>query len=221
MIRLLRCLLTLTVAVGVLSACASKSVPKEFSLDPAKGEGIAVFSVSHDLSGGRGAKAIFYFNGGPTRENGHYVFSLQDVLGVPTGSDFDDSYGRVYALSLPAGHHAVTGWQISNGTGLRLTSKGAPPPLGFDLSPGEIKYLGNLHANLVIGKNIFRVTIVGDGHPEVRDLRDRDLPLFEEQFPQFKGKAVIGLLNQGPWTPETDVARRVQPPVVVTPPGMK
>jgi len=221
MTRLLRCLLILAVGLGALGACASKSVPKEFSLDPAKGEGIAVFSVSHDLAGGRGSKAIFYFNGGPTGENGHYVFSLQDVLGVPTGSDFEDSYGRVYALALPAGHHAVTGWQISNGTGLRLTSKGAPPPLGFDLSPGEIKYLGNLHAHLVTGKNIFRVTIVGDGRPEVRDQRDRDLPLFEEQFPQFKGRAVVGLLNQGPWAAETDVARQVQLPVVVPLSGAK
>ncbi|WP_137919926.1 hypothetical protein [Hydrogenophaga sp. 2FB] len=222
MTRLLRCLLLAVVALGVLAGCASKSVPKDFSLDAAKGSGMVVFSVSHDLAGGRGAKAIFYFNGGPTATNGHYVFSLQDVMGVPTGSDFEDSYGRLYALSLPADHHAVTGWQITNGTGLRITSKAEPVPLGFDLAPGEVKYIGNLHAALATGKNIFRVTIVGNGYPEVKDQRERDLSLFEEQFPQFKGRAVIGLLKQGPWVPDTETVRRLQPqPPVVMPAGMK
>lgn len=221
MTRLLRSLLMLAVAVGALGACASKSVPKDFSLDAAKGEGMAVFSVSHDHAGGRGAKAIVYLNGGPTGENGHYVFSLQDVMGVPTGSDFEDAYGRLYALSLPAGHHRFSGWQISNGTGMRIYPKEAPASLEFDLAPGAIKYLGNLHAHLMTGKNIFRVTTVGNGYLEVRDQRERDLPLFEEQFPQFKGKAVVDLLDQGPWTRDTDVARQLQPPVVVSPPGQK
>jgi hypothetical protein len=222
MTRLLRCLLSTVIALGALAGCASKSVPKDFSLDAAKESGMVVFSVSHDLAGGRGAKAISYFNGGPTEKNGHYVFSLQDVMGVPTGSDFEDSYGRVYALSMPAGHHAVTGWQITNGTGLRIIPKEAPTPLGFDLAPGEVKYIGNLHATLATGKNIFRVTIVASGYPEVKDQRERDLPLFEEQFPQFKGRAVIGLLSQGPWVPNAEVVRQLQPqPPVVMPAGVK
>jgi hypothetical protein len=219
MTRLLRCLLSATVALGVLAGCASKSVPKDFSLDPAKGEGMVVFSVSHDLEGGRGAKAIFYLNGGPTSKDGHYVLSLQDVMGVPTGSDFEDAYGRLYALSLPAGHHAVTGWQITNGSGLRISSRDIPTPLGFDLAPGEVKYIGNLHAVLATGKNIFRVTIVGAGYPEVRDRRERDLPLFEEQFPRYQGKATIGLLPQGPWVPKAGIARQLQPPPPVVVPA--
>lgn len=216
MIRLLRCVLSAAFVLGVLAGCASKSVSKDFSLDPAKGEGMVVFSVSHDLSGGRGAKAIFYINGGPTAKNGHYVFSLQDVMGVPTGSDFEDAYGRLYALSLPAGHHAITGWQITNGTGLRIAPKEAPTPLEFDLAQGEVKYIGNLHAVLATGKNIFGVTIVGSGYPEVTDQRERDLALFDEQFSQFKGKARTTLLRQGPWLP-AEIARRlqVQPPAVV------
>lgn len=216
MTRLLRCLLSATLVLGFLAGCASKSVPKNFSLDPAKGEGMVVFSVSHDLSGGRGAKAIFYVNGGPTTKNGLYVFSLQDVMGVPTGSDFEDAYGRLYALSMPAGHHAFTGWQITNGTGLRIGPKEAPTPLEFDLAPGEVKYIGNLHAVLGMGKNMFGITIVGNGYPEVTDQRERDLALFDEQFPQFKGKAQPALLKQGPWVPG-EIARRlqVQPPVVM------
>lgn len=216
MTRLLRCLLSVSLVLGLLAGCASKSVSKDFSLDPAKGDGMVVFSVSHDLSGGRGAKAIFYLNGGPTTRNGLYVFSLQDVMGVPTGSDFEDTYGRLYALSLPAGHHAVTGWQITNGTGLRIAPKEAPIPLEFDLAAGEVKYIGNLHAVLAMGKNFFGVTIVGSGYPEVKDQRERDLALFDEQFPQFKGRAQPVLLKQGPWLPD-DIVRRlqVQPPVVV------
>lgn len=215
MIRVLRCVLSTVLVLGALAGCASKSVSKDFSLDPAKGEGMVVFSVSHDLSGGRGAKAIFYMNGGPTAKNGHYVFSLQDVMGVPTGSDFEDAYGRLYALSLPAGHHAFTGWQITNGTGLRIAPKEAPTPLEFDLAKGEVKYIGNLHANLTTGKNIFGVTIVGSGFPEVKDQRERDLALFDEQFPQFKGRAQTALLRRGPWLP-ANVTRslQVQPPVV-------
>lgn len=200
----------ITVLVCALAGCASKSIQSDFSLEAAKTEGIVILSVSHDLSGGRGAKAIFYLNGGSLAKNGGTLFSLPEVFpGIPGGSDFEDEYGKVFALSLPAGHHRINSWQIVNGTGLRIFPKETPDQLVFEVTAGEIKYLGNLHANLQIGRNIFGMTIVGNGFPEVRDQRTRDIGLFERKYPQFKDKAVIELLNLGPWITEEGTRRQI------------
>lgn len=209
--------IAMTVLVCALAGCASKSIQRDFSLEAAKTDGIVILSVSHDLSGGRGAKAIFYLNGGSLAKNGGTLFSLPEVFpGIPGGSDFEDEYGKVFALSLPAGHHRINSWQIVNGTGLRIFPKETPGQLVFEVTAGEIKYLGNLHANLQTGKNIFGMTIVGNGFPEVRDQRIRDIGLFEGKYPQFKDKAVIGLLNLGPWITEEGTRHQVDLHLPVT-----
>lgn len=206
--------------VVALAGCASKGIQSDFSLETAKTEGVVVFSVSHDLSGGRSAKAIFYLNGGSLAKNGGTLFSLPTVFpGIPGGSDFEDEYGKLYALSLPTGHHRINSWQIVSGTGLRIFPKEIPDQLTFEVKPGEIKYLGNLHANLQSGKNVFGMTIVGNGFPEVRDRRTRDIELFEAKYPQFKDKTKIELLTLGPWITKEGTPRQLdmQPPV--TPPS--
>lgn len=186
---------------GALTGCASKSVPKDFSLDPGKKEGIVVVSASHDLPGGRATRAAFFLNGGPSEEHGGLLFSMVDVVPgvIPGGSDLEDGYGKIYALSLPAGRHRINSWNVKVGNAVTIRPTEDPLPLDFQINAGEIKYIGNLHANLQTGKNIFGMTVVGNGYPEVRDERQRDIALFEEKYPQFKDRAVIDLLRLGPW----------------------
>ena len=207
-----------TIACGLLivtlSGCAAKSVQKDFTFkDDQSNEGLVFFSVSHDLAGGRGAKAIFYLDGGVTSGTGSMVFSLREAFpGIPAGSEFEDSYGQLVALALPVGKHQIDGWQITNGTGARIYPREKPAPLEFHVQAGQAKYLGNLHANLQTGRNLFEVTIVGNGYPEVRDRRDRDVEIFEARYPQFKGKVVIEPFALGPWIGKSGTRTQVDIP---------
>lgn len=198
-------LITVCVLISVLAGCAAKSLQKDFVFSNEGNDGIVVVSVSHDLAGKRAARAIFYMDGG-IGSGGSMLRSLDEFIpGVPGGSEFKDSYGHLLVLALPAGKHTIDSWQITNGTGLRVFPKEKPSPLTFEVVGGQVKYLGNLHANLATGKNIFGITITGDGYPEVRDQQQRDIPLFEDRYPQFKGKITVDLIQLGPWmaSPET------------------
>lgn len=193
------------ILITTLTGCAATSIQKDFTFKAGANEGIVVVSVSHDLAGKRASKAIFYMDEGlPSGRS--LLFSLGEAApGITRGSEFKDSYGQLLVLSLPAGKHTIDSWQITNGTGLRIFPKEKPQPLVFDVMSGQIKYLGNLHANLATGKNIFGITIIGNGYPEIRDQQQRDIPIFEDRYPQFKNKIVIDLLQPGPWihAPET------------------
>lgn len=199
----------------VLTGCAAKSIPKDASLSSESNEGIVVVSVSHDLAGRRAARAIFHMDGGAVR-GGNTLLSLDEVIpGTPRGSEFKDSYGHLLVLSLSPGQHTIDTWQITNGTGLRIFPKEKPTPLVFEVVSGQVKYLGNLHANLATGKNMFGITITADGYPEVRDQQQRDIPMFEKKYPQFSGKVVIDLLQLGPWLESPDTRKQIDPVPVI------
>lgn len=199
----------------VLTGCAAKSIPKDAPLNDESKEGIVVLSVSHDLAGRRAARAIFHMDGGAI-SGGNTLLSLGEVIpGTPRGSEFKDSYGQLLVLSLPPGKHTIDTWQITNGTGLRISPREKPTPLVFEVISGQVKYLGNLHANLATGKNIFGITITGDGYPEVRDQQQRDIPMLENRYPQFSGKVVIDMLRLGPWIDLPDTNKRLDPVPVI------
>jgi hypothetical protein len=201
-----------------LAGCAAKSIQSDYLPKDDQNEGIVFFSVSHDLVGGRIAKAIFYLDGGITSGKGSMVFSLPDAFpGISAGSQFKDSYGQLIALALPAGKHQIDSWQIANGRGLRIFAN-KPSPLEFNVLAGKAKYLGNLHANLQTGKYLFGMTIVGNGYPEIRDRRARDVEAFEKKYPQFKGKVLIEMLALGPWIGEGGASTQVDIPAPVQPP---
>jgi len=194
-----RWLITATLIVVTLAGCAAKSIRSDFTLSKEQAEGIIILSISHDLAGPRGTQAIFYMDGG-TAHGGSILFSVDNnVLGVPKRGEFKDSHGHLLVLALPPGKHAIDYWQISNGSGLRIFPKEKPRPLEFEVASGSVKYLGNLHANLQTGKNIFGKNITGNGYPEVIDRQSRDIPMFEDKYPQFKGKVGLELLPLGPW----------------------
>jgi hypothetical protein len=147
----------------------------------------------------------------------------QVVPGIWGSSDFDDGeiQGQVFVLALPAGKHKIDNWQIESGF-LRIHPKEHPTPLVFDVVPGEIKYVGNLHANLRSGKNILGMTRVANGYPEVRDERNRDISMIDAKYPQVRGKVVYDLLPLGPWIAGAGTTQYVDlPPPPQTPPAKK
>ena len=195
--------------IVMLSGCAAKNVEKEFAFKDGLGaDGLVVFSVSHDLRGGKGAKGIFYIDSGAASGKGWMVVSLSEAFpGIAARSEFKDSYGQLIALALPAGKHQVDGWKIIDGYGGQALAREKPPPLEFQVHAGQAKYLGNLHAGLRGRKQLLGVTMVDYGYTEVRDQRDRDVGIFEARYPQFKGKVLIELLPLGTWVDESTRGR--------------
>jgi hypothetical protein len=206
---------TLIALLGAPSARA-EPINAEYSFKEDQSEGVVFLSVSHDLAGRRAVRAMFYLDGGPLR-GGSILYSLRDAFpGIQAGSEFKDSYGQLIALALPVGKHRIESWQIFNGAGLRIHPREKPAPLEFDVVAGQARYLGNLHANLQAGRNIFGIMIVVNGYPEVRDRRDRDVESFAKKFPQLSEKVVAEPLTPGPW--ESGASRtQLDPPMPVTP----
>ena len=89
----------------------------------------------------------------------------------------------------------------------KLVPINRPPTLEFDLKPGEVVYIGNLHMNIKTGKNLFGWTINGDAYAQVLDRHERDLNLLNARYPQFSSKVVTRLLPIGPWINSEDVLR--------------
>lgn len=204
----------------VLSGCAAKSVSKDFKFDASKDEGIVVVSVTHDLAGGRAARGFFNVNNGPLEKNGLLLSTQVEVMpGITGGSDFEEEYGKLYVLTLPAGKHSITSWRLTYGGALTIEPRTRLTPLEFQVVAGEIKYLGNLHTNVRMGKNLVGLPVAGDGYPEVRDQRARDVAQFEGKYPQFKEKVKVDVLTLGPWVPGDGNRQQIQMPPMTPPPS--
>ncbi len=205
----------LAVILALLGGCAT-TAPKNVDLSKNPNQGIAVFSVSHESEAGRGVTLMVYLD---RESNGLGLSapyrSVEEVAGVRTGSDFEGEYGRLEVVNLPAGRHSFSDWQISNGTGLRILPGKGLQPLVFDIRPGSVVYLGDFHGLTAVGRNLFGMKITGDGYPELRDSHERDIPIFESKYPQFRGKAQMQLLPPGPWVSE-ESKKRLDP--VIPPP---
>ena len=204
--------------VAVMGGCSSRSVRKDYSFKDPQSEGIVVFSVSHDSDAGRHAQALVYMDGGVASGKGH-VFSSGGgmITGFSTATDFEDGYGQLFAVVLPVGKHAFDTWRITDRWALSIYPREQPAPLVFEVGGGQVKYLGNLHAQLQTGKNLFGATVVGNGVVLVRDERRRDVPMFQEQYPQLQTKIVVELLDLGPWVKASGTRQYIEVPTPVVP----
>jgi hypothetical protein len=87
-------------------------------------------------------------------------------------------------------------------TGLRIVPAKNLPPLTFEIEPGSVVYLGDLHGMTQAGRNLLGMKVTGDGYPQVRDCHQRDIEILYNKYPQFRGKVRQQLLPLGPWVPE-------------------
>ena len=193
------------------SGCTTTQVATDFKPETGGNVGVVVFSLAHDLAGGEINEAIIYLDDGLGSGGTNYMSSEKPLVGFRRPSEFSDVYGYLHVVTLPAGPHRFTSWQISNGTGLRIFPKDAPPVLQFEVKPGEIVYLGAFHGHLQRGKNIFGMEITGGGMISVGDASARDLPLLFQRYPQFADKVRSSVLSQGVWQMSPGTTSRVNP----------
>ena len=203
-------------ATILLSACVTQQV-SDLSSDTA-GSAIVIISATHDYAVGRSARAIFYIDSSEGLVKQRLLRTIEDVVGIPTASDFGDLYGKVYVLELDPGKHSVDSWQVPVAGGRLLPSQ-KPVPLDFVVEAGEAIYLGNLHMHMARGRNAFGMPGVADVVPEVRNRSDVDLAIAERKVPGIRARAVVRTLPLGSWAHATDrTLRQLEPPIVVPPP---
>lgn len=209
--RAMKQVLILTITCFIWVGCA-KVPNKEFTFAEDPNAAIAIFSVTHDRKPGSAAAcAVFYvFSDG--HENYQVLKSQNSNVGI-LGNEFDenDDYGQFLPIVLSAGTHHIDKWDIRKCTGMGSSPSEGPMPLIFSLKAGEVKYLGNLHGKLTKIEKFLGVPVFYFGYPEIRDRQERDIPMFEQRYPQFKGKVVIDLLPLGPWVSNREEANASQP----------
>ncbi|MCW7540138.1 hypothetical protein OOT46_20090 [Aquabacterium sp. A7-Y] len=216
-------LLWVAALAALLSACAGPSLAPPAEAGALAGKAVVILSATHSEDAGSWADVSFFFDRSKP-ETRTTLHSKETALTIPLPSDFDDLYGRVYVLTLPPGQHQIDAWNVVGGrTQSFVTPQPPPPPLSFEVSAGEVLYLGNLHMNI-------RMASVGlggwapvDGYPEVRDRRELDIAVAEKKHPVLQGKVSTRLLPLGPWlSEEARTERRVEPRVIpVVPPLRK
>ncbi len=124
--------------------------------------------------------------------SGGLIFS-----GMVRNIDFPDTPnrgGRVFAMSLDPGEYELHSWDIfvqtPGGYG-DITPSAAPQPLPFTVKPGAITYLGSLHGQTVMGKNVLGMDVPASGTAEISDKSDRDLPMIFDKYPMLEGWPVL------------------------------
>lgn len=201
---------------ALLAACAGTPVAQNVTPTQLGDKAVVVLSVSHDSGAAGAANAIFYLDNDDVV---HRVVmrSMQDTLpGMAVKSDFADRYGHLFVLEVAPGHHTIATWQVASG-GVRLSSAHKIAPLEFDVAAGQALYLGNLHAQLVLGhKTLFGHRVASDARPVVVDRGDEDIPLAVANSPALKDRLQKALLPLGPWG-DAETTGRFDPVVPALP----
>jgi hypothetical protein len=187
-------------ATATLSACIADAtvVDRHVTAAQAADKAIVIVSVSHDRSL-RGAYARFFIDGGTP--DAVKIESAGSPYELPIKNQFHDRYGHVYVLELAPGHHRFTEWQAHWRNFHTRRAEGADwLPLDFDVARGDVVYIGNLHANWVIGKALLGNRVPYFASVTVKDNSKEDIAIAEHTTPAIAGRARAALLPLGPWT---------------------
>ncbi|MDD2721033.1 MAG: hypothetical protein PHH47_06985 [Gallionella sp.] len=191
----------LALAALALTGCSSYVAP-DYQPTAQSDEGVVVFTVTqeHSRAENRREKIDFLFSGGALGYR-KIVASARSGWDFSVEPAFGKAYGRVYVLRFPVGMNQLTHWSMNDGFN-NFYPPAPLPPLTFEVKPGSVTYLGNLHGKLLWGKNLFGGNVVTGVNTEVSDQSERDLKLVLQRYPQFAGRITVAPLRPGPWLPE-------------------
>lgn len=209
-------ILSLTIVLSaLLGACAQLPGSEPQVEGNNKSKGVIAASVTY-TAGTRTTNAWFYVRKkGASDKDASIRLAAKPFLSMSGGAglatmfrniDFPDAPtrdGRVVAMSLEPGEYELHTWtlyiQAVNGYGY-ISPKEAPPPLPFTISAGSVTYLGNLHGQTVMGKNLLGLEVPASGYPEITDKSERDIPLLIGKYPMLEGWPVNNAqLNAQTW----------------------
>ena len=180
-----------------LGACAGTPLTQERGPQEIGNNGLVVLSVTQGKE--KRALGVFYLK----QTHKHLMRQLTPYLGELFGKrDFTNPDGALWVLELEPGTHQIDGWGVRYNTGLGegvFQPRGCPP-LTFQVRSGEVIYLGNLHMETFMVRNIFGLKVLGKGYPMFRNERVRDVAKFQEKYPKFSNRPVqTRLLDFSEW----------------------
>lgn len=212
------------ILASILATACSKTllIPEDFSAEKYPTDGVLLVSTSLPHFN---EEAIFYFrytmervqepgawkkrflkNEGVKTPGKHERHSF-DIYAVQSreNSDFEDVDGRVSVVALKEGKYKVTGWVLSipAGMGGQITYRPDPPlePIYFEVHPGKITYLGNIHMlNTFRKRGMLQSNVAQGGPVEFFDMLDRDLAVMQKKLPQISLPVVKQVPGPGYWS---------------------
>ena len=190
----------------ILAGCAtSGNIDREYNLSSVNDKGLVLFTVTHDKEEGwtprKGSNIYSYvtFVNKTTNKKTQYAHSNAIVDLIPT-SDIEGVWGKIYVWELDTGHYELYDWHAIQNTGVGTITVIPELPLsrnGFDVLPGTVTYIGNIHGKLLWAKNFLGIDILAGGIPISKNEAERDIPLFLKNYPQLSGRINIEPLPPG------------------------
>lgn len=191
----------------ILTGCATRgNIDRGYNLSSMKDKGLVLFTVTHDKeegsafrNGGNIYSAVTFVNKTTSKETQRAMSN--DFVTLIMNSDFEEVWGRIYAWELDVGHYELSAWSAAQNTGVGILTVTPELPLshiGFDVLPGTVTYIGNIHGKLLWAKSIFGIELLAGGMPIAGNKADRDLAVFLKNYPQLIGKIDIKPLPSGP-----------------------
>tara|TARA_R110001592_G_scaffold363395_1_gene687491 strand:+ start:4961 stop:6346 length:1386 start_codon:yes stop_codon:yes gene_type:complete len=186
------------------------NVSPKYDVAVSKNSGLVLFSVSHEkkkkdksffMDDAANMKFSVDFRSVDNNMDIPAAFS-NDTLALVKTSAFDSVWGRVYVREFAAGRYELSGWSLqwSIGTDVRIIKpKKSPAPITFEVLPGSITYIGNMHGGLVLSKTPFGYDMSAGAFPQIRNEAERDITVILKDYPQLAGKVDFAPLRSGPW----------------------
>ena len=194
---------------ATLSGCVSDpGASHDISLNQTEGRGLVIVSCSEANEGEVKVGSIIPLKSGPnisfhysadqaTRKKNWPTSIFGQLYTVPLltsglGDFGGHPVGTVYALNLKSGDYMFVGLTVYPSSGL------VTPPRCFHVLSGTVSYIGNIHY-IPLGAGKYQV--------EVKDMRDRDLPVFLKKHPNVKAEEVESAIMKGDQDGETTLTR--------------
>lgn len=201
-----------------ISGCQTLNVKEDFELDPEAETGLVIGSVTQNIDAATEANAAFFIN----KESGKNIKNIQAkvnslILGTLTANnEFAEQQksGRIFAVEVPAGENILDSWEIKLSGGGYIYPRTPPPSLSFDVNPGEVIYIGNLHIDVESGKNFLGIKRAFGGVPSLYDEQERDIPLLKAKFKALADKNIsVNVLHEGVWVDEETIDDELEIPL--------
>jgi hypothetical protein len=163
-------------AGALLAACQTfSSAPKPNPLDPSQlrgspDQGVIVFSTGASAPCAPSKVYLGIFPATDPVEGAGPIVAVANVSASEIASDFPNHPGNLHALSLAPGSYYLASEDASDQSWRQVT-----PKLPFDVTAGEIVYLGEY----------FAVDPCSNRSPVIRDQSARDFGLLHERNPEI------------------------------------
>lgn len=173
----------------IFSGCASEIALINPNTEAEKSNGILLTSITSDDSHQLFDAWFFYRPKGTKEEIRLDAFEGAGLLMKP--SDFsrnENRSGRLIATSLKPGEYELFNWTLYvnrlGGYGY-ISPRNPPPPQTFNIQPGEITYLGNLHVSTIMKDGPFGFPMIFGGNPNFSDQSEKDFEILRKKFPNI------------------------------------